>query len=115
MAVQAPGPYELRDVFDDEDVAIVATLDGTGTIAAYNFRFKVWNEAGTLLVNATTAPACEITDAAARQVTGRILGLTLAAGVYRWSIRRTDAGSRTLCAWGSFTLRDETGEPLRDA
>lgn len=98
-----PGAYDLRDAFTGEDVAVVCTVAGSGSISGWTVAGYVWKPDGTSQSGVT----CAVTDASAREVTLSVTGVTLATGRYRWSIWRTDTGSRTLLAWGFLTVLDE--------
>lgn len=100
------GPTELRLSLnttagtDGEDVSIVCTVGGEGTLTG-TWVLKFYDPDGT---DHTSGVSCSITDADAREVTGLIVGENLTPGVYRWGIRRTDAGARVWSAWGTLVV-----------
>lgn len=99
------GPYTLDTAYTDEDIAVVVTVEDNGqSIAAWALSFRVWRADGT---EVTSGLSVGVTDADTREVTALVTGLTLAVGRYRWAIRRTDAGSRTVIAWGTLPLANE--------
>lgn len=100
------GPYELRLTLnttagaDGEDISIVDTVEGSGTLTG-TWVLKLYDPDGTAH---TSGVSCSVTDADAREVTGQIVGENLTPGVYRWGIRRTDAGSRVWSSWGTLVV-----------
>ena len=99
------GPYNLDRAYTDEDVEIVVAVEDDGdSIAAWALSFRLWRQDGTEVESGLSV---SVTDADAREITAAATGLTLAPGRYRWSVRRTDAGARTVVAWGSLTVADE--------
>lgn len=94
-------PYELRG-FTGEDYSIVNTVAGSGSLSG-TFVLELFDPDGDEI---TDGVSCSITSAGGRVVTGVISGADLDPGVYRWSIRRTDTGSRVVSAWGTLVIRD---------
>lgn len=85
-----------------EDFRIRATIEGSGSIAGQTFAVELFDAADAAVSGATVA----ISDATLRQVTATFAGLSLDAGVYRWTVFRTDTGTRTETAWGTITVKD---------
>lgn len=98
------GPYTLDPAYTDEDLEIVVTVDGDDDLSGWTFSFRLWRPTG---VEVLTGLAVAVTDVQAREVTASVTGLTLVPGAYRWSVRRTDPGSRTVSAWGVLVIADE--------
>ena len=108
MSVE-PGPYELRPVFPNEDVVIVVSLDGVqdaDPATAWTLLFEVRTPRGVAVDGA--ALSVEATGAA--ELTARIDTAGFFGGQYRWSIRRTDEGSKALNVWGTLAVISEWGE-----
>lgn len=97
------GPYILDPAYTDEDVEIVVSVPGED-VSDWTFSFRLWRPDGTEVMSGLAVAA---TDPEQGEVTATITGLTLAPGAYRWSVRRTDPGSRTVNAWGVLVIADE--------
>lgn len=109
--MSANGYQELR-AFTGEDLTDTITVEGSGSIAD-------WTLAGTLYDPDGNEVSGDITvttlDADARTIALALTGLTLTATTYyssyRYEVRRTDAGSRTVIAWGPLELTDPSTSP----
>lgn len=91
-----------------EDYSLTITIEGSGSIASgWTFSGTLWDASGTEIEDAVVV---EITDGAGREITATIAGQDLDGtpyyGPYRFEVRRTDAGSRTVVAWGILDLVD---------
>ena len=100
-----------------EDYSLTVTIEGDGSIASgWTFAGRLWAPDGTEIENAVVV---EVTDAEAREITATIAGQSLEATAYyqsyRFEVRRTDEGARTVVAWGTLELTDPgatNGPPL---
>ncbi|HEY1188538.1 MAG TPA: hypothetical protein VGE74_12875 [Gemmata sp.] len=99
------GPYILEPVYTDEDIEILVTVEDNGeAIAGWALSFRLWRPTGDEVLSGLSV---SVTDADGREITATITGLTLAPGCYRWEVRRTDVGARTLLAGGVLSITDE--------
>lgn len=100
------GYQELR-AFTAEDLAVTITVEGAGSINGWTLAGHLWDPSGTELAGAV---AVAITDAVNRVITATIAGQSLDATAYyasyRFEVARTDAGSRTVVAWGPVEITD---------
>ena len=86
-------PELLDPVYVGEDYAITVTASGSGSIAGWTLDAVVTAPDGT---DETTGVTCAILVAADRTIRLTITGKTWTVGKARVTIRRTDAGSRTV-------------------
>lgn len=99
------GYAELRPAAVDEDYIAAITVEGEGSLSGWTLAGKLWDTDGTEIAGALTA---SVTDADARVITLVVAGQALPAVPYylsyKFEVRRTDVGSRTLVAWGVLDL-----------
>lgn len=98
----AGGPYELRPAFPGEDVSVVVTVPAV--VTGWAVAAAVESEGGVPVPG--SAVTCAVTNGTGGVVTAGINGDQLAVGLYYWAVRRTDAGSRSVLAWGTLLVRD---------
>jgi hypothetical protein len=106
------GYVECR-AFVSEDYTLTVTIEGSGSIASgWTFAGHLYDPSGTEIVGAVSVA---ITDAANRVITATIAGLNLSPTTYyapyRFEILRTDAGARTVVAWGKLELETPVADP----
>jgi hypothetical protein len=103
--MSANGYLECR-AHVNEDYTFTITVEGDGTLTG-TYAGTLYDPAGDEVADAVEV---EISDAAARELTATIFALDLDPTTYykpyRYEIRCTDAGARTVVAWGPLELTD---------
>lgn len=97
-------PDVISPAFPDEDVIIVITVAGSGSIAGWTIGVRLWAPDGTEIEDGGIAGT--VTDGENREVTASFTGMTLVPGRHKWEVRRLDAGGRVVIAWGYLPIRE---------
>jgi hypothetical protein len=102
--VKARAAFRL-EAFDYEDIEIFGTIGTVATLAGANLQFIGWDSDGHVAWDSelgSGSATVTVTDATAR--TYAATTSPKSADVYRWQIRITNDGQRTVPVWGYLTI-----------